>query len=40
MKSDVILSVECGTSEFLHKTMALTRGPMAKLKQVVNNSPR
>ena len=40
MKRDVILSAECGTSEFLHKTMALTRGPMAKLKQVVNNSPR
>ena len=40
MKSDVILSVECGTSEFLHKMMALIRGPIAKLKQVVNNSPR
>jgi len=40
MKSEVILSVECGTTELVHSTIALMRGPFEKLKMVEKRSPR
>lgn len=39
MNKDVILSVEWGTREFLHITMAERTGPLAKAKQVANSFP-
>lgn len=40
MKSEVILSVEWGTREFLHSNIPLRRGPNEKLKIPTNNAPR